>query len=106
MLDYEKVCEEGSECQLNIDQFTDNENDKDILDLLEEKGKNAKDFIFVSPCVFQIMSKEVLRRDKQGKDLRQSRKDVGSFEGLSVIIKTTPQSQELISLDRNILQIF
>ena len=54
LLDYEKVCEEGSECQLNIDQFTDNENDKDILDLLEEKGKNAKDFILVSPCVIQV----------------------------------------------------
>ena len=39
---------------LNIDQFTDNENDKDILNLLEEKGKNAKDFIFVSPCVFHM----------------------------------------------------
>ena len=43
---------------LNIDQFTDNENDKDILNLLEEKGKNAKDFIFVSPCVLVFKLQE------------------------------------------------
>ena len=52
LLDYEKVCEEGSECQLKIDQFSDNENEKDIFDLLEEKGTNGKDFIFVSQCGF------------------------------------------------------
>ena len=63
-----------------------------------------------SPSPSNYIHKSKVKRsfaERQTREnLRQSRKDVGSFEGLSVIIKRVPQSQELISLDRNILQIF
>ena len=51
LLDYEKVCEEGSECQLNIDRFSDNENDTDILNRLERDGKSVNDFICLTICL-------------------------------------------------------